>query len=213
MSLGRIFYCVLLAAALAACATTAPEYYTLLPAPTAGPAADAPGGARPKYAISVQPVALPEQVDRPQIVISEPGTAQVTPLNSALWASPLSDEIRNALSNDLSRTLGVLDIAGGGIPDALPVWKISLQVQRFDSLYGQRAVLDATWRLAPVNQPGKKTRICRAQVDVPAAGGMPAMVASHQEALRRLAALIAAQLSGAGAAPAAAGVQEKGCTF
>jgi uncharacterized lipoprotein YmbA len=203
----------MMAGVLTACAVSSPHYYTLLPIAASGPAQSPDSGAVRHYAISVQPVVLPEQVDRPQIVITDPGSTQVTPLNSALWASPLSDEIRNALSNDLSRKLGVLDISDGAAPDSLAVWKVSLQVQRFESLYGQHAVLDATWRLTPVNQSGKKTRICRAQAQVPVEAGVSAMVAGHQEALRRLSSLIAAQLAGTAAPPAVAGLQEKGCTY
>lgn len=213
MNLGRIFYCALLAGGLSACATQSVQYYTLLPVSMSDTPAGSHHGASSKFAISVQPVTLPEQVDRPQIVISDPDTTQVTPLNSALWASPLSDEIRNALSNELSRRLGVLDIAASGAPDALPLWKISLRVQRFESIYNQRAVLDVTWRLTPVNQRGRKTMICRAEAQVPVEAGMSAMVVGHQEALQRMAAVIAAQLLQPGTQPRVAGVDQKGCTL
>ncbi len=212
MSLSRLF-CILSVGVLAACAVPSPKYYTLLPVAASEPAQNADSGAGRRYVISVQPVVLPEQVDRPQIVVTDPGSTQVTPLNRALWASPLSDEIRNALSNDLSRKLGVLDISSGAVPDSLAVWKVSLQVQRFESLYGRHVVLDATWSLTPVNQAGKKTKICRAQAQVPVQAGVSAMIAGHQEALHRLASLIAAQLGGAAAPPAVAGLQEKGCTY
>ncbi|PLC48444.1 hypothetical protein CR159_18085 [Pollutimonas subterranea] len=212
MNPGRIFYAVLLIAGLAACASPTRQYYTLLPASTVADSSAVETKASPKFAISVQPVELPEQVDRPQIVINDANAAQVTPLNSALWASPLSDEIRNALSNALSRQLGVLDIASGGTPESLPIWRINVRVQRFDSVYNERAVLDATWRLTPVHQRGKKTIICRAEVQVPVETGMSALIAGHQEALQKLAALIAAQLMKPADARQIAGVDTKGCT-
>lgn len=212
MNPGRIFYAVLLIAGLAACASPTRQYYTLLPASTVTESPAVETKVSPKFAISVQPVVLPEQVDRPQIVINDANAAQVTPLNSALWASPLSDEIRNALSNALSRQLGVLDIASGGTPDSLPIWRVNVRVQRFDSIYNERAVLDATWRLTPVHQRGKKTIICRAEVQVPVDVGMSALVAGHQEALKKLAALIAAQLTKPVDTSQIAGVDTKGCT-
>lgn len=212
MNFGRIFYSVLLAAGLSACATPTRHYYTLLPASTVTEPASRDARQSPGFAISVQPVVLPEQVDRPQIVISDADTAQVTPLNSALWASPLADEIRNALSNELSHQLEVLDVASGGTPESLPIWRVFLRVQRFDSLYNQRAVLDATWRLAPVHQSGKKTVICRAEVQVPVGTGMSALVAGHQEALKRLASVIASQLTKPAGHIAVDGVEDKGCT-
>jgi len=212
MNLSRVFYFALLAVGLSACATPARHYYTLLPASTVTESVSRDTRPSPKFAISVQPVVLPEQVDRPQIVISDADAAQVTPLNSALWASPLADEIRNALSYELSQQLGVLDVASGGTPESLPIWKVSLTVQRFDSLYNQRAVLDATWRLAPVHQSGKKTVICRAEVQVPVEAGMSALVAGHQEALKKLASVIAAQLTKPAGHIAVDGLEDKGCT-
>lgn len=209
MNFGRVFYCALLACALSACASAPPRYYTLLPASQAEADATAPRLASPKYAISVQSVQLPEQVDRLQIVLGDPSSAQVTPLNSSLWAAPLSDEIRNALANDLSHKLGVLDVANSMVPESLPLWKIALRVQRFESIYDQRVVLDASWRLTPVNQPGKKARLCRAVAQIPVQTGMSALVAGHQEALQGVAALIAGQLTGAQVQ--VAGVKDKGC--
>lgn len=212
MNLGRIFYISLVVLSLSACATQSPQYYTLVPASAATDRDPTVANKTTKYAISVQPVVLPEQVDRPQIVISETDSAMVAPLNSALWASPLSDEIRSALSNALTRELGVLDIASGGAPESLPIWKVFLHVQRFDSVYNQRAIVDATWRLAPVHQSGKKTLICRAEVQVDVESGMSALVAGHQEALKRLASVIAAQISGSRSILPVVGMENKGCT-
>lgn len=213
MNCGRIFWYVLLSGVLAACASTPARYYTLQPTSVVESAAGAQERGMPKYAISVQPVTLPEQVDRLQIVLSDPQSAQVTLLNGSLWASPLSDEIRNALSGELSRKLGVLDIANSQAPESLPLWRVGLQVQRFESIYNQRVVLDATWNLTPVNQPGKKAQICRAEVQVAVGEGISAMVAGHQEALRQLASVIADTLAGTSGKSSASGVQEKGCTF
>ncbi|MFW7341182.1 ABC-type transport auxiliary lipoprotein family protein [Pollutimonas sp. H1-120] len=210
----RITMIVLTAGLLAACASGKPShYYTLLPSATAGHTTAVKGGAQPEYAISVQVVQVPEQVDRPQIVVSDPDSTQVMPLNSSLWASPLSDEIRNALSDDISRRLGVLDIAATGAPESLPVWRISVRVQRFDSLYGERALVDATWRLSPIRQPGKKTVLCRAEAQVAVGEGMSALVAGHQAALQKLGAAIASQLQGSQPADSGKGLTLKGCTF
>lgn len=197
---------------IAGCATPQPtHYYTLLPSFVASAAPTPAKNRVAPYAISVQTVQLPEQVDKPQIVITDPASTQVMPLNSSLWASPLSDEIRGALSDDLSRRLGVLDVSATGAPESLPIWKIALRVQRFESLYNQRAVLDATWLLTPVNQNGKATRLCRAQVQVPVGEGMSAMVAGHQQALQLLAGLMAEQLETGRPVATSPEIQLKGC--
>jgi len=220
MRIRRVACTAVLVVSLAGCAApSARQYYTLMPeaypngvsAGAGAPARQVPVVARP-YAINVRPVSLPEQVDRPQIVISSPGSSQVIPLNDSLWASPLSDEIRNALANDLARQLGVLDISARGAPEGLPLWKISLTVQRFDSVFNERVVLDGTWRLAPVNQPDQSIRICRAEVSIAAEPGVSGLVSGHQRALRQLASVIASQISGNAYAVEKSALTMKGCT-
>src|SRR5690606_29739132 len=138
--------CLTLCAALAACASTPQsQYYTL--APAQGSAGDTPSQA--DFAISVSAVQVPEQVDRPQIVLSHPGGPQVTLLNDSQWAAPLTDEIRDALAQNLSQRLGALDIDPRAAPKDLPLWVLAVTVHRFESVYGGRAMLEATWKQTP----------------------------------------------------------------
>jgi len=210
MRLVKILAAAAAATTLAACASApSGQYYTLLPdaASSAAPGRE-PG--RASFAISVQPVEIPAQVDRPQLVLSQAGSAQVTLLNESLWAAPLADEVRNALSSDLTRRLGALDIARQSAPSGVPLWSVSMTVRRFESIYGRQAVLDATWRLAPSNLAGARSMVCAGQAMVEVGPGMPALVQGHQQALQRLAGVIAAQLRGVAPEPAP-GVVLKGC--
>jgi uncharacterized lipoprotein YmbA len=199
----------------AGCSTTSPsQYYSLASSAVKAPIEDTSATqANPdkRFVISVQPVTVPRQVDRPQIVLSTPGSPQVVPLNGSLWASPLSEEIRNALANDLSRQLGVLDIASNALPASLGVWRISLDVQRFESAYEEGVALDVTWQLTPVNLRGRSPMVCGAQVHVPVASGMQSLVAGHQQALHEVATVIAAQLMRKSIASDSK-LQLKGCT-
>lgn len=214
---------LLLVAVLAGCASpTQSHYYTLVPSADqlAGMAASDNGlgtgsAAATKtkpYAISVQPVRLPEQVDRAQIVLSQHNSARVVPLNQSLWVSPLDDEIRRALSAELSARLNVPDVSGNAVPKGLAVWQVYVTVSRFDSVFNSRAILDATWHLNSVHKAGKNSRLCSARISVPVGNGVPALVDGQRKAVRKLAGLIASQLSGHGLAHAAdATVTLKGC--
>ncbi|GAB2898942.1 PqiC family protein [Paralcaligenes sp. KSB-10] len=210
MNLFRPGFALSLLLLMGGCATPASRYYTLLPEARQAPAARS-NSAPASYAISVQPVSVPAQVDRPQIVLGSKGSAEVTPLNNSLWAAPLSDEIRNALANDLSQRLGVIDIPARTVPKTLALWKIDFSVQRFDSIYQQGVVLDATWRLTPVNQRKRTPMICKAEVRLPASNGIPGLIQAHQAALHQLAAVIAAQIAGQ-TVPADTALRMKGCT-
>src|SRR3546814_421235 len=146
------------------------------------------------------------------IVITDPKSTQVMPLGYFLWASPLSYQLQNALSYELSSQLGVLDVSATGIPGSLPVWRVLMQVQRFESLYNERVLLDATWRLTPINQGKKASIICRGAAQVQVQQGVSAMVAGHQQALHQLAELIARQIETGKISGADTQVNLKGCT-
>lgn len=207
----RSFCLAAVAALLAACAATPDsQYYTLSPQAAQAPVPAA--ASRLAYAISVQPVTIPAQVDKPQIVIAtrqEPSRLQ--PLNQSLWAAPLSDEIRHALADDLSRQLGVPDIPLGTQPGGLPVWRVDFTVNRFDSIYGQAVVLEATWRLTNTQRKQGHPLVCKGLARVAVQQGVPALVGGQQLALLRFARLMAQQISGQ-ANPVEPGVELEGCT-
>lgn len=219
---------VLAAFVVAGCAGTPSAAYYSLRNPTAtssgsvssGPvstgglpvvAANTPRGSS-SYAISLQNVAIPAQVDRLQIVVTDPGTAQVHLLDAYLWAAPLADEIRAALSADLQRRLGVFDMTLSQLPAGLPAWKISVTVQRFDSVYDSHVALEADWVITPVNQAGKTTRVCGAKANITVGKGVGALVQGHRMALAGVSQLMAAQLAGAAQNTLPSGIQSKGCT-
>ncbi|MCC2596729.1 ABC-type transport auxiliary lipoprotein family protein [Pusillimonas sp. MFBS29] len=207
----KVLICGIAGTLLAGCAADKPShYYTLMATPAQTHVA---GMAAPDYAISVQPVELPEQVDRPQIVLTDPASTQVMPLGDSLWAGPLSTQLRNVLSYELSSQLGALDVASTGMPDTLAVWKVFMQVQRFQSIYNERVLIDATWRLTPVNQGKKRSMICRGVAQTTVQQGVSALVAGHQQSMQELAALIAQQIKTGKTPVSTPNVNLMGCTY
>ncbi|WP_086057017.1 PqiC family protein [Bordetella genomosp. 9] len=210
---GMAFKSALLAAAfgLAGCATSPPvHYYTLLSSetPQAGNVQPPEAG----YLLEVVPVTVPPQADQPQIMIREAGGG-VSAYYSDRWTAPLGDEIRGALSYNLVRMLGAIDVQSINAPAQAPVWRVQVDVQRFDAMAGGAAVLDATWRIRPLNLGGAAL-LCRTVVQVPLGGGRPADAAgAQQRAVSELAATIATGIraGGARAEPASAAVQLSGC--
>lgn len=191
---------------LTACASApSSSYYTLRP--VAAPQAESVSSS---FAISVPLVEIPEQVDRPQIVLSNANGTQVTLLNDSLWAAPLANEIRDALAQRLSQRLGVLELAARDAPKTLPLWVLDVTVQRFESIYGGQAVLEATWRQTPRQGAEGATAICRALITIPVQEGIPALVSGHQQALDKLSGLMADTLK-ARPVNADAQTQLKGC--
>ena len=200
-------------ALLSGCAASAPQYYSL----------QAPGigsGLHERevnndYVISVQPVLIPEQLARPQIVVASSEGAEVVPLNAALWAGPLEAQIRDALADSLSRRLNVVDV-GRARSDGTPVWKIFVDVQRFDSLYGQEVRQELVWRMEPEGMSRDAAKlVCSAHMSVPVGEGMSALVAGHRRSLDALAGLIARTLPSTKGSPriAETSTDEAGLNF
>lgn len=178
--------------ALVGCASTPQSQYYTLSAATLN-ATPAPSAA---FAIHLSAVKVPQQVDRPQIVLSREGSAEVTLLNGSQWAAPLTAEIHNALSHHLSYRLGALNVEPSAVPKDLPMWLLSLTVNRFESIYERVAILDVTWRQAPRNGARGANAVCSVTIEVPVGPGVEGLVTGHQQALLELAGLMANKIQG-----------------
>ncbi|OZI65904.1 PqiC family protein [Bordetella genomosp. 1] len=198
------------AAALSACGgSPTARYYTLL-APQQK--AVAPAGTA-SYMVEVLPVIVPAQADQPQIMLRT-GAGTVAPLYSDRWTAALGDELRAALSDGLTRELGVLDVQVVRPGPGAPVWRVQTDVQRFDMNDGGPAVLDVTWRARPLNTAGRGL-VCRTVVSVPQEGsGITGLITAQQQATQLLARTIASAIQSGGERAQAPGeqVSVSGCT-
>jgi uncharacterized lipoprotein YmbA len=176
-----------LALVLAGCGSAPPlHYYTLV-----APVAEAPPGGPPaSFEFELLPVGVPAEADRPQLLVRQ-GAQGILVLDGERWAAPLADEVRAALSADLSREMNARDASGlpaGGMPRL----RVKLDLRRFDSLPGSYALLDASWAVHALQ--GGASVSCRSVIRQSVAAGYDALVQGHQKALRRLAAEIAATM-------------------
>ncbi|NRO94781.1 hypothetical protein GWC77_02320 [Paraburkholderia sp. NMBU_R16] len=195
------------AAALIGCASPSSRFYTLSGANAGGDAAVPAAAAQrpataPALLFEVPPVDTPAQVSRNQLVV-EAGDARVDVLEQERWASPPADEIRRALSSDLAARLGSFDVYGAPYPAGVPVYRITVNVRRFESWPGSRAVLDAVWSVRAVGSQALLT--CRTVASEPVEAGYPALVDGHRRAVAQMADDIAAAVRALAARPAAAG--------
>jgi uncharacterized lipoprotein YmbA len=188
----RLAACATLAAALCACSSPSSRFYTLgegaasVAAPSAAASASAP--ANPALLIEVPPVGMPSPVARNQMVMRA-DASRVDVLEQSRWVSPPGDEIRRALSGDLARRLGTLDVSGMPNPSGLPVYRVSVNVQRFESWPGSRAVLEAVWGVRAVGSRASLT--CRTLATEPVGPGIDALVDGHRRAVDQMSADIA----------------------
>jgi uncharacterized lipoprotein YmbA len=177
-------------AALAGCGSSpVTHFYTLHPA--AEPAAAGAGG-KAAYTVAIGAVALPDGVDRPQIVLRGGGN-QVQFSEFERWVGALKDEIALAVAANLKQGLG------GATVSAYPVRagadadvNVLLHVQRFDSALGDAATVEILWQVIPAKGAVKSGL---STVREPAGGpGYDALVAAHVRALAAVSRDIAAAI-------------------
>jgi uncharacterized lipoprotein YmbA len=187
---------IVLAVGLAACASAPTHFYTL----QAGAAARVDAAAAPGFLIDVLPVAVPAQVDQPEMLIRE-SEQRVAVLDGERWVAPLSAELRDAVAADLAAVLGTRDVHGLAQPPQAAVYRIQVDVRRFDSWPGRHALIEADWSIR-----GSADRVfatCTSRASENVGPGYDALVQGHQHALARIADDVAAMLRGVatGAAP------------
>jgi uncharacterized protein len=165
---------------LAGCSSAPTHFYTLLPAAQPQAAAVAPA----PFAIEVAPVGVPAEVDQAAWLVRT-GPGQVALLDSEQWAAPLADELRAALADELTRQLGARQAEGGAGHPSMPVYRIQLDVRRFDSTPGQYALIEADWNVA--RRDGSRHLSCSSRVSQAVEPGYAALALGHQRAVAMIA--------------------------
>jgi uncharacterized protein len=178
---------IALATALAAGCSTAPSrYYSLASTATADGMPATPA------TVMVGPVTIPASVDQPEFVVNvAPNRVEVDEFNR--WVSPLNDAIARAVAGDLVVLLGTPDIASAELANFAPDYRVTIDVQRFESVQGQAATIEAVWTVR--KSVGGQIRSGRTVAREPAQGqGFDALAAAHSQALAKMSGDIAAAI-------------------
>lgn len=150
-----------LAVALSGCGTSpAPRYYAL------GSGAQAQGSGSAQRLVEILPVAVPERLNREEMVLTGAG-GQLDVRDGDHWAAPLPDEIRHILTDALWRRLRAADVYQAPVaPGAggLALYRLALQIERFEAVPGRSAVIEGSWTVRRLPQ-GQSTT-CRAGITV-----------------------------------------------
>ena len=168
----------LAATALAGCGASAtPHFYRLSSSatPTGAPAL--------QIAVMVEPVAVPPAVDQPQFVVQvAPNRVDVKEFNR--WDAPLGDSIARAVAGDLSVLLATPNVATAPLANFNPAYIVTINVQRFESVEGQEALVDAVW---VVRNAAGNTRSGRTLArEAPEGESFEALAVAHSRAITKL---------------------------
>ncbi len=186
---GRIAYQIsiaLVAIVAAGCSTAPSRFYAL------DSTAVADGAPAAHAAVMVGPVTVPAAVDRPEFVVQvAPNRDEVDEFNR--WVAPLNDAIARAVAGNLVVLLGTPDVATETLANFIPDYRVTIDVQRFESIQGQAAILEAVWNVRKM--VGGQTRSGRTVAREPVQGqGFDALAAAHSHAIAKMSAEIAAAI-------------------
>ena len=181
----RFLWTAILLTLFAGCATSpASKFYTVSPVQVV----EQSSGSHP-VAIAIDPVTVPELVDRSQIV-TRLDANRVSIDEFARWAEPLKKQIPGVLAEDLGRFIP------GAIVSTYPqrvddnAYRISIDVQVFDSSTNGTVMLAVIWSVR--SPKGGENVSGRSVVHESAGGpGYDALVKAHSRALASVASDIA----------------------
>jgi uncharacterized lipoprotein YmbA len=127
-----------IAVAAAGCASAPSRFYTLNSTATAS------GQPAANYSVALGPVTVPATVDHPQFTVQvEPNRVELEEFNR--WAEPLNQNIASVVAGDLAAQLGTSQVAAGPLANFQPDYSVNIRIQRFDSVPGQSALVEALW--------------------------------------------------------------------
>jgi len=167
---------------LAGCGSSPTVYFYTLSAESAAGAGS--NMASSQLRISVGPISIPEVVDRPQMVVRS-GPNQVELVEEHRWAESLNSEVPRVIAENLSRLLSTDQVWAypQHVKGAVD-YKVSVDIQRFDSMTGQSVAIEALWSIKRVSQEGDESKVGRSNVQQPVSGqGYEALAEAHSRAL------------------------------
>jgi uncharacterized lipoprotein YmbA len=171
------------------CSSAPVRYYTLTPPPDK--TLPAP---QTTLAIDVRVVHTPPQLNRTELMVRT-GPTEVTLLENERWASPVRDEIKDAVRLELQRRLGRLT----GLRPAFTRLTLDIDVQQLEAELGRYALLEASWSAtlsaAGPRSTGAGATICTFQADENIPTGYAGMIEGYQREIAALADAIVAVLT------------------
>ncbi|MBP0597788.1 membrane integrity-associated transporter subunit PqiC [Herbaspirillum sp. LeCh32-8] len=189
-SLKSLAAAALAAAVLAACGSSPPAQFYTLSAPSANVGAVRAQG--PQTFIEVMPVAVPDRLARPQLVVRS-DAAKLDVLEQERWSSPFNNELRDALASGVAARLGAIDVSRSGRPADQASYRINVELRDMDAVRNDKVQASFGWTVT--RSDDRKSAVCRMTVVEPVSGGSAGdVVLAMQKAVGNVADAIAANV-------------------
>src|SRR5262249_59690049 len=105
--------------------------------------ASADGTEAVRAGVIVGPVSVPASVDRPEFVVQvAPNRVEIDEFDR--WAGRFGESIARTVAGDLAVLLGA-DVAPAPFANFDPTYRVTIDVQRFESVRGDSVTVEAVW--------------------------------------------------------------------
>ena len=173
----------------AGCTSAPVRYYTLTPRPDRTWQAS-----ETTLPIDVRVVHTPPSLNRAELMVRT-GPTEVTLLENERWASPVKDEIKDALRLELQRRL----VRMTGLGHASTKLTLDIDVQHLEAEFGRYALIEASWSATSSGMDqrsnGARATTCTFQADEKIHTGYAGMVEGYHREIAALADAIVAVLT------------------
>ena len=185
--IAQVVFITFVAVAVTGCSASPPtRFYTLDPTATTG------GEAALSVAVAVGPVSIPASVDRPQFVVqAAPNRVALDEFNQ--WAAPLNESVARIVAENLVVLLGTPRVATASLANFDPAYQVTIDVQRFDSVKGEAATIEAVW-VVRASKGGAVRSGRTAAREAVEGDSFEGLAAAHSRALAKLSGEIAAAI-------------------
>ncbi|MBO4521311.1 MAG: membrane integrity-associated transporter subunit PqiC [Alphaproteobacteria bacterium] len=139
--------------------------------------------------IGIEPVFIPNYLDKPQIIIRQPDSVTLTASEFNRWAEQLSDVFPRVLANSISEYMGYPAAKQINLNRDLFPYRLFIEVLRFDAAFKKEAVLDTWWTI--MTNSGNVVYRTRSTLVEPVGDSYDSVVLSEQKLLKELGRTIA----------------------
>lgn len=168
---------------LNACGTTRPSTFYVLDS-SVMPAKSVTLKNADNIFIGIEPVFIPDYLDKPQIVIRNADSVTLTMSEFNRWAEQLSDVFPRVLANAISEKAGYPAAKQINLNRDLFPYRLFVEVLRFDAAFNNEAVLDVWWTF--MSNSGKVIYRTRSTLIAPVGGSYADVVEAEQKLLKEL---------------------------
>lgn len=178
-------FCLIFAAAvfMGACGFSRPSTFYVLDN-SALPGQSVTLKSADRILIGIEPVFIPNYLDKPQIVIRQADSVTLTASEFNRWAEQLSDVFPRVLAGAVSERMGYPAAKQINLNRDLFPYRLFVEVLRFDATFDKEAVLDTWWTI--MSNSGNMIYRTRSTLVAPVDDTYAGVVRAEQQLLKDL---------------------------